>query len=58
MPMLVTPITDLVVEETLKDFLIHSKKLIFVVHTNDGYHKFIEEKVWIVKKVSYTWHIV
>ena len=56
--MLVTPITELVVEEHGKICYFIVKKMIFTVYTNDGYHKFVEDKACLVKKVSYTWHIV
>ena len=57
LPILATPIPKLVVEDPWKDWSFNNEKSIFVVQTNDVYHKLVEDKAWLAKKVLDTWRI-
>ena len=54
---LATLIPKLVVEEPWKDWSFHSDKSVCVMHTNDVYHKLVENKPWLAKKGLFTWRI-
>ena len=54
---LVAPILELVGDEQLKYWLYDSKKFILVVHINNKvFHKWIQDRVWLVMKILDTWH--
>ena len=57
LPTLVFLIPELVVEDPWKDWSFGIGKSIFVVHTNDVYHKLVEDRVWLPNKVLDTWYI-
>ena len=57
LPTLVFPIPELVVENPWKDWSFGIGKSIFVVHTNEVYHKLVEDRVWLPNKVLDTWYI-
>ena len=56
-PTLVFSIPELVVEDPWKDWSFGIGKSIFVVHSNDVYHKLVEDKAWLTNKVLNTWYI-
>ena len=57
MPSLTAPILELVVNEQLKDWLFDGRKSIVVVDINDAFRELIQDRAWLVMKVSYTCHI-
>ena len=45
------------VEDPWKDWTFGIGKSFFVVHTNDVYHKLVEDRGWLANKVLDTWYI-
>jgi hypothetical protein len=58
LPILLSLIPQLVVEEPWKDWPFDNKKSLFAVNTNYVYHKLIGNRVWVQSKVFDTWHII
>ena len=46
------------VEDPWKDWSSGIGQLIFVVRTNDVYHKLVEDRSWLANKVLDTWYIM
>ena len=58
LPILSSPIPQLVVVEPWKDWFFDNKKSLVAVNTNDVYHKLVKDRVWVQSKVLDTWHII
>ena len=57
LPRLVFPILELVLEDPWKDWSFGIGKSILMVHTNDVYHKLVEDRSWLANKVLDTCYI-
>ena len=57
LPRLVFPIPMLLVADPWKDWSFGIGQSLFVVNTNDVYHKLVEDRAWLETKVANTWYI-
>jgi hypothetical protein len=56
LPVLLSLIAKLVVEEQWKDWPFANMKSLFAVNSNEVYHKLLKYRVWVQSKVLDTWH--